>query len=85
MKKVEIEELNKKVEKPYEWVRRSIEDYAGNKFNYIQIHLIEKENCYWAMNTDNNINGNWAIKKGSDCIERVTGLDKAIAKLLELN
>ena len=83
MKKEEIKLLNEKVNGSYEWERKAVQDTYGIKYTYIQINNKES-NKYWAMNTDNNIHGNWAIKENTTCIQRVTGLENALARLKEL-
>lgn len=88
MKRKEIERLNEEVERPYKWTRRTIKDVYGNEYHYIQISKMspyDEQEYYWAMNTDNNIEGNWAIKRGSKFYERIIGLDDLLAELRVLN
>lgn len=85
MKRGQSKILNEEVKRPYEWIRRTIEDVYGNEYHYVQISLIGKEGKYWAMNTDNDIEGNWAIKIGGEFIERAKGYKNAIKRLEELN
>lgn len=83
MKKEDVKLLNEKVNGSFEWIKQTIQDAYGVRYSYIQIN--NKENRkYWIMNTDNNINGNWAIKENTTCIQRVTGLENALARLKEL-
>lgn len=83
MKREQIQRLKNEVKAPYEVIKRNIEDVYGNKYSYYQISRIsnDNKNHYWAMNTDDDIDGNWAIKIGSECVKRASGLAEALSDL----
>lgn len=84
MKREEIKVLKEKVEKPYECIKRTIYDIRGVGYSYWQVSLI-KGRGYWAMNTDNKLYGNWAIKIGSEFVKKANGIEEALKELKELN